>query len=74
MGDASVETRLHTADVMRLSEPGDELLSLCVDAVEAGGVLSFVRGHTGARNVVDALAGLGVDITSVDLMKAKERW
>lgn len=62
------------ADVMRLSEPGDRLLSMCVDVVGAEQVLACVHGRVSESRVVHALHDAGAEVGSDDFATAVERW
>ena len=65
---------LAMADVMRLSEPGDRLLSMCVDVVGPEQVLACVRGEVAQSRVVRALHDAGAEVSSADFATAVERW
>ena len=68
------EVVLAMADLMRLSEPGDRLLSMCVDVVGPEQVLACVRGEVAQSRVVRALHDAGAEVSSADFATAVERW
>lgn len=64
----------HVANLMRLSEPCDELLSVCMDVTEPGEVMAFVNRSVSAAHMVMHVTDAGYSVTTESMEQARKRW